>query len=303
MRVRYSTKHTINHRKFLTFLVILALLVLSLHILPVYALGSVVDNYTTLSGYSVVITGYWNQLGYTNAWVILTVPNASGIAQSLTLKLMKTGSPAGYYQFDLYDSSMVLQDWSAAQSIAALSGVRKTNKNLAYTQGYTIVNGTTYYVGIRAINATLLDSNNYIAIDYDECASETLKDHTGVNWYTDSYRGIYFIFYVTVSSKSWHRVSTWTASLVTRTWASGTSFSLSLLIGQYINIGSWTLNLITESWKVIWIWTFDLIPPMWYSISWDFVLTYPVSLPILFVGFAFVFLLAIGIVLYYYWEK
>lgn len=187
-------------KRSLFFIVFLIVLLVSCLVLPVYALGSVVDNYTTLSGYSVIITGYWNQLASTNAWVILTIPNASGTAQSLTLKMMKTGSPVGYYQYDLYDSSMVLVDWSIGYTIASISGVRKTSYNKAFTQSYSISNGATYYVGIRAINATLLDSNNYIQIDYDGSASETLKDHNGVNWYTDSNQGIYFIFYATVTT-------------------------------------------------------------------------------------------------------
>ena len=279
-----------------------------------YALGSVVDSFSTNSGQSASINKYWDQFGGTCAWVAKTIPNASGTAQSLTLKIGKYGTPTGYYQYDLYDSGMVLRDWTVAQSIALLSGVRKNDKNLAFTQSYSIVNGTIYYVGCRAINGTL-DDNNMIILDLDTYTAETAKARISGAWSTYNNCGLRFILYATIGeAKSWHSI-TWNFTLLTRKWTSiPWTFSLSTKTWNSIE---WMFNLNTRSWhSVEWmfelltrewtsiLWIFDLVPHMWHSILWDFVLTaYPVSFPILFVGFAFVFLLAIGLILYYYWEK
>lgn len=114
--------------------------------------------------------------------------------------------------------------------------------------------------------------------------------------------------------KSWHSIP-WDFTLLTRKWTSiPWTFSLSTKTWNSIewlfgldtrswHSVEWMFELLTRKWTFI-LWIFDLIPHMWHSILWDFSLTaYPVSFPILFVGFAFVFLLAIGIILYYYWEK
>ena len=224
MRVRYSTKPIIS--------IAIAFLLLSLLVLPVYAVGTPASQYTGSSAQSAIITGYWNQAGYTNAWAMLITPNQTGTAESVTFKLLRTGSPTGYYRYDLYDSSMVLKDWSASYTITSISGTKKTNYNRAFTQSYSVTNATTYYVGVRAENGTL-SSNDYIEVDLDTGTSKTSKGHIGSSWSTYSGYALTHIFYVTLPSKSWNDVSTWTASLASRTWSSGTAWSFNLQTRQW----------------------------------------------------------------------
>jgi hypothetical protein len=68
-------------------------------------------------------------------------------------------------------------------------------------------------------------------------------------------------------SAAWHDVSTWTASLVTRTWSSGTSFSFNLLTRTWQTTNSWIFDLASLGWHDTANWIFELRTRVWNIIT------------------------------------
>lgn len=205
----------------------------------------VLDSFTALSALVASVNRYWDQFGGTCAYTTKAIPNTNATLKGLLLKLMKNGSPTCYYEFVVYDSAMTRVDWSLPQPASALSSVRVTNKNLTLTQNYAVVNGSIYWVGLRALNETI-DTNNDIWIDYGVAPlPRACSSRTSQNWYVDEYYGLTFILYGDLITKAWYYVSGWPFTLTARAWS---------------QIGFWPFTLLTEAWKVVSSWIFSLTP-------------------------------------------
>jgi hypothetical protein len=113
--------------------------------------------------------------------------------------------------------------------------------------------------------------------------------------------------YTSTPVGEWHDVSTWTASLVTRTWSSGTSWLFDFGTSSWKDVATWTSQALTRQWNTVGTWLFQLNTMGWHSIDWIFALStsgwhsvYWVftlgeesNIPVLFVGLAFLGSLAL----------
>lgn len=75
-----------------------------------------------------------------------------------------------------------------------------------------------------------------------------------------------FAYLTFAGAKAWHDVSTWTASLVTKTWASGTSWLFDFGTRIWVDAATWTYNWVTMDWQNI-SWIFSLGTSVWTDIA------------------------------------
>jgi hypothetical protein len=58
-------------------------------------------------------------------------------------------------------------------------------------------------------------------------------------------------------TKTWASGTSWVANLIARTWLSGTPFTFNLLTRQYISVATWTINLFGVVWNDVAIWILE----------------------------------------------
>jgi len=254
MRVRYSTKHTIS-------LALLTLLLCSLF-LPLRNVFASPDSETLR-------------------------PNAAGYSAGLHPVPVGTPNWDCVDETPANDSDYVSTDTTDQLPELDLHNIANTTIGTSDTIYNVTVNlrlksqsnsyKATFFTAIRTEGTNYLGSAVYPTTTWATYSKTyTTNPNTGANWTVqelndlqigvdgysgkDTYGAIKIglcsqvwcdIFFIPVSGKAWHDVSSWTASLVTKAWSSGTSWTANLIIRTWSSETSFSLNLPTRIWSSV----------------------------------------------------
>lgn len=124
---------------------------------------------------------------------------------------------------------------------------------------------TTEQLGAQSLDSATWTVYYPIDITYNSGTGKyTAKWRFGSSIYNSRIEGF---TWTAEPSGAWHDVSSWTASWVTKTWASGTSWSLNLPTMQWLSISTWDFSLLTRKWVIpAEQWLFDFGTRIWVDV-------------------------------------
>lgn len=195
------------------------------------------------------------------------------------------------YSTNSFGAETTLVEVAASNPSAPVISIDNSNNLYVFRLGSTAKhiyyhkwNGTSWEAAVDWIT----EATEFTGYDRLSCFYKQYGSYIGLAYTTKGTTpyNVRFAYLTFAAAKAWYDVSTWTASLVTRTWSSGISWSLTLLTSIWKDVATWEINLSTMMWRDI-SWLFTLTPPQWLNVAvWTFSLLGDIDL----ISFALCFL-------------